>query len=65
MTEQEDHRYIKKQAMDLRISKRVVADNIIKTYRSFPVTIKKRAASRRFSGIARDRPFFLCRMRCV
>ncbi|MBR2309719.1 MAG: ANTAR domain-containing protein [Oscillospiraceae bacterium] len=32
MTETEAHRYIEKQAMDLRISKREVAENIIKTY---------------------------------
>lgn len=32
MTEQEAHRFIEKQAMDLRISKRRVAENIIKTY---------------------------------
>lgn len=33
MTETEAHRYIKKQAMDARISKREVAENIIKTYK--------------------------------
>ena len=33
MTEQEAHRYIEKQAMDLRISKREAAENIIKTYK--------------------------------
>ena len=32
MTEAEAHRYIEKQAMDLRLSKREVAENIIKTY---------------------------------
>ena len=32
MTEQEAHRYIEKQAMDLRISKREVAEEILKTY---------------------------------
>lgn len=33
MTEPEGHRYIEKQSMDLRISKREVAENIIKTYK--------------------------------
>ena len=33
MTESEAHRYIEKQAMDLRISKREVAEKIIETYR--------------------------------
>ena len=33
MTEQEAHRYIEKQAMDLRISKRQVAENVISTYK--------------------------------
>ena len=33
MTEAEAHRYIEKQAMDLRISRRVAAENIIKTYK--------------------------------
>ena len=33
MTEAEAHRYIEKQAMDLRISRREAAENIIKTYR--------------------------------
>lgn len=33
MTEEEAHRYIEKQAMDMRISKRSVAENILKTYR--------------------------------
>ena len=33
MTEAEAHRYIEKQAMDLRISKREAAENIIKTYK--------------------------------
>lgn len=32
MTEADAHRYIEKQAMDLRVSKRTVAENIIKTY---------------------------------
>ena len=34
MSESEAHRYIEKQAMDLRSSRREVAENIIKTYRS-------------------------------
>lgn len=33
MTEENAHRYIEKQAMDLRLSKREVAENIIKTYK--------------------------------
>lgn len=33
MTEPDAHRYIEKQAMDLRLSKREVAENIIKTYK--------------------------------
>ena len=33
MTEPEAHRYIEKQSMDERISKREVAENIIKTYK--------------------------------
>lgn len=33
MTETDAHRYIEKQAMDLRVSKREVAENIIKTYK--------------------------------
>ncbi len=33
MTEGEAHRYIEKQSMDLRISKREVAENILKTYK--------------------------------
>ena len=33
MTEPEAHRYIEKQSMDLRISKREVAENIMKTYK--------------------------------
>lgn len=33
MTEAEAHRYIEKQAMDLRISKREVAEHIIETYK--------------------------------
>ena len=32
MTEAEAHRYIEKQAMDLRLSKREVAENILKIY---------------------------------
>lgn len=32
MTEEDAHRYIEKQAMDLRIPRRAVAENIIKTY---------------------------------
>lgn len=32
MSEQDAHRYIEKQAMDLRISKRAVAEGILKTY---------------------------------
>lgn len=32
MNEQEAHRYIEKQAMDMRITKRVVAEGILKTY---------------------------------
>lgn len=32
MTEPEAHRYIEKQSMDLRLSKRQVAENIVKTY---------------------------------
>ena len=32
MTEDDAHRYIEKQAMDLRLSRRAVAENIIKTY---------------------------------
>lgn len=34
MSESEAHRYIEKQAMDLRSSRREVAENIIRTYRS-------------------------------
>lgn len=33
MSEEEAHRYIEKEAMDLRVSKRTIAENIIKTYR--------------------------------
>ena len=33
MTEEDAHRYIEKQSMDLRISKRQVAENIIRTYK--------------------------------
>ena len=32
MSEQEAHRYIEKQAMDMRMSKRVIAEGILKTY---------------------------------
>lgn len=32
MTEEDAHRYIEKQAMDLRLTRRSVAENIIKTY---------------------------------
>ena len=32
MTEPEAHRYIEKQAMDTRLSKREVAEHIIRTY---------------------------------
>jgi len=32
MSEQEAHRYIEKQAMDMRMSKRVIAEEILKTY---------------------------------
>ena len=32
MSEKEAHRYIEKQAMDMRISKRMVAEGILKTY---------------------------------
>ncbi len=32
MSEQEAHRYIEKQAMDMRATRRVVADNILKSY---------------------------------
>ena len=32
MTEADAHRYIEKQAMDRRLSRRQVAENIIKTY---------------------------------
>jgi len=32
LTEQEAHRFIEKQAMDLRLTKRAVADGILKTY---------------------------------
>ncbi len=34
MAEGEAHRYVEKQAMDLRLSRREVAENIIKTYQS-------------------------------
>jgi len=32
LDESQAHRYIQKQAMDLRVSPRVIADNILKTY---------------------------------
>ena len=32
MSEQDAHRYIEKQAMDMRLSKRVIAEGILKTY---------------------------------
>lgn len=32
MTETQAHRYIEKQAMDLRITKKIVSENILKTY---------------------------------
>ncbi len=32
MTEQEAHRYIEKQAMDMRVTKRVIAEGLLKTY---------------------------------
>ena len=32
LSEQEAHRYIEKQAMDLRITKRAVAESLLKTY---------------------------------
>jgi response regulator NasT len=32
MTEKEAHRYIEKQAMDMRITKRAVAEKIIRTF---------------------------------
>jgi len=32
MSEQEAHRYIEKQAMDMRLTKRMIAEGIIKTY---------------------------------
>lgn len=32
MTEEQAHRYIEKQAMDMRLSKREIAENLIKTY---------------------------------
>ena len=33
MTEQEAHRYIEKQAMDRCVTKRVIAENILPTYK--------------------------------
>jgi two-component system, response regulator PdtaR len=35
MSEQESHRYIEKQAMDMRSSKRIVAEGILKRYENF------------------------------
>jgi response regulator NasT len=35
MSEQESHRYIEKQAMDMRSSKRIVAEGILKKYENF------------------------------
>lgn len=35
MSEKEAHKYIEKQAMDMRITKRAVAERIIKTYENF------------------------------
>jgi len=35
MSEQESHRYIEKQAMDIRSSKRIVAESILKRYEHF------------------------------
>ena len=32
MTEPQAHRYIEKQAMDMRVSKRQVAEELLKTY---------------------------------
>ena len=32
MSEKEAHRYIEKQAMDLRVTRRAVAEGILKTY---------------------------------
>nr|MCR5654266.1 ANTAR domain-containing protein [Lachnospiraceae bacterium] len=32
MTEEDAHRYVQKQAMDLCLSKREVAENILRTY---------------------------------
>jgi response regulator NasT len=34
MTEQEAHKYIEKQAMDMRVTRKIVAENILKTYES-------------------------------
>lgn len=34
MSEQEAHRYIEKQAMDMRTTRRVIAEGILKTYES-------------------------------
>ena len=34
MSEQDAHRYIEKQAMNMRVTKRVIADGILKTYES-------------------------------
>jgi response regulator NasT len=35
MSEQEAHRYIEKQAMDMRSAKRVVAEGILKLYENY------------------------------
>jgi response regulator NasT len=35
MSEQESHRYIEKQAMDMRSSRRIVAEGILKRYENF------------------------------
>jgi len=32
MSEKEAHKYIEKQAMDLRVTKRTIAEGILKTY---------------------------------
>ena len=32
MSESQAHRYIEKQAMDLRVTKKEIAENILKTY---------------------------------
>ncbi len=35
MSEPQAHRYIEKQAMDMRVSKRVIAEGILKTYETY------------------------------